>query len=73
MSPTDAFAATATQANGVAMDPARLTRHAALVAEMNGIIAGAAASRLDLGAAPWSLQTLKLQEAARTAHKEDQA
>lgn len=71
MSPTDAFAPLASEANGVVMDSGRLARHAALVAEMNAIIAPAAAARIGFADAPWSLHTMRMQEAAKRGRAED--
>lgn len=67
MAAQDTLARLAAEANGVAIDPARLAGHAALVADMNAIVGAAAEARLGLGDSPWSLQSFRLEQAAAKA------
>jgi hypothetical protein len=64
MSSKETLARLAADGNGVAIDPARLAAHAAVVAEMNARVSGCALAKLGLGDSPWSLQTFKAQESA---------
>jgi hypothetical protein len=64
MAAQDTLARLAAEGNGVAIDPARLTGQAALVADMNALVGAAAKARLGLGDSPWSLQSFRLEQAA---------
>ncbi len=73
MQPADLFGVVATQGNAVAMDAARLARHAAVVAEMNATVSAFALGRLQLGDAPWSLHTLRFAAATAPGQPGDPA
>jgi hypothetical protein len=73
MQPADPFGVVATQGNAVVMDPTRLARHAAFVAEMNATVSAFAFERLQLGDAPWSLHTLRLAAATAPGQPADPA
>lgn len=65
MAEPDPFGADAARPSPVAPDGDRLSRHAALVAEMSAAVSTFALQRLRPGDAPWSFHTLRLEEAAR--------
>ena len=73
MSSRETLARLAADGNGVAIDPARLAVHAAVVSDMNALVAGCAHARLGLGDSPWSLHTFKVEESAAAARRGDAA